>query len=69
MHPTTAQYLAQARDRDLEASAAHARLVAEIREHESRRHDGDGQRARWGIRLPRMVRALRRRSAVGGATA
>jgi hypothetical protein len=68
-HPTTANYLIIARERDLEAAAAAARLVAEAREPESRRHDGDGlPAARWGIRLPRMVHTLRRDPAAGATT-
>lgn len=63
MHPTTAQYLVQARNRDLEAEAANARLVAEAREHES----DELRPTRWGIRLPRLVPAIRR-GAVGATT-
>jgi hypothetical protein len=69
VHPTTAQYLIQARQRDLDAEAANARLVAEVREHESREHDSDELRpTRWGIRLPRLVPAFRRGPAVGTTT-
>ncbi len=69
LHPTTAQYLITARHRDLEAAAAGARLVAEARESGSRGHDGDGLRpTRWGIRLPRLAQAFRRRAAAGATT-
>ncbi len=65
MHPTTAQYLAQARQRDLDAEAANARLVAEAREHQHEHR----QPTRWGVRLPRFVPSLRRRPALGATSA
>jgi hypothetical protein len=66
MHPTTIEYLANARRQDLETEAAKARLAAE-----ARKHDADELRPmRWGIRLPHLVPHFpRRHPATGAATA
>jgi hypothetical protein len=65
MHPTTAVYLVKAHHRDLEREAAKARLAADVRAHES----DELRPTRWGIRLPHLVPALRRRRPLGAATA
>ena len=54
MHPTTAQYLVNVHREDLEREAAKVHLAASVR---------------WGIRLPRLVRALRGGPAAGATTA
>lgn len=64
MHPTTAQYLANAHRQDLELEAAKVRLAKSVHQHDS----DDRRPSRWGIQLPHLVH-LRRGPATGAATA
>ena len=65
MHPTTAQYLVNVHREDLEREAAKVHLAASVRRDEP----GEPRPMRWGIRLPRLVRALRGGPAAGATTA